>query len=127
MREIDQTYELLKDLDAWNLRGRYLLNELLAQISLYSCAGGVWTQTTDVEGEVNGLMTYDRRILRADVKRWRKSLQVSDGICAPQGIVQCILTSIRPCMMPRLIVLRASKSMSETSQSSLRWRRPRHK
>jgi beta-galactosidase len=24
-------------------------------------AGAVYTQTTDVEGEINGLMTYDRR------------------------------------------------------------------
>ena len=25
-------------------------------------AAGVYTQTTDVEGEVNGLMTYDREV-----------------------------------------------------------------
>ncbi|MBB02324.1 MAG: glycoside hydrolase family 2 [Planctomyces sp.] len=27
-------------------------------------AGGVYTQTTDVEGEINGLMTYDRRVIK---------------------------------------------------------------
>jgi len=47
-------------------------NELLARyrISMFwlwdlknkGIAGGVYTQTTDVEGEVNGLMTYDRKI-----------------------------------------------------------------
>ena len=30
----------------------------------------MYTQTTDVEGEVNGLVTYDRRIQRADEKQW---------------------------------------------------------
>ncbi|MDP6524470.1 MAG: glycoside hydrolase family 2 TIM barrel-domain containing protein [Kiritimatiellia bacterium] len=47
-------------------------NELLARFRLSmfylwelknkGIAGGVYTQTTDVEGEVNGLMTYDRAI-----------------------------------------------------------------
>ena len=25
-------------------------------------AGGIYTQTSDIEGEVNGLMTYDREV-----------------------------------------------------------------
>jgi hypothetical protein len=32
-------------------------------------AAAVYTQTTDVEGEVNGLMTYDRQIIKYDVER----------------------------------------------------------
>ncbi|MFG0327554.1 MAG: glycoside hydrolase family 2 protein [Phycisphaerales bacterium JB037] len=32
-------------------------------------AGAIYTQTTDVEGEVNGLMTYDRAILKLDDPR----------------------------------------------------------
>jgi beta-galactosidase/beta-glucuronidase len=35
-------------------------------------SGAVYTQTTDVEGEVNGLMTYDRKIDKVDVDRLRK-------------------------------------------------------
>ena len=27
-------------------------------------AAGVYTQTTDVEGEINGLMTYDRKVIK---------------------------------------------------------------
>ena len=27
-------------------------------------AGGVYTQTTDVEGEINGLITYDRKVVK---------------------------------------------------------------
>jgi hypothetical protein len=52
-----------------------LLNELKEQTILFSCSGGVWTQTTDVEGEVNGLLTYDRRALRTDVQQWKADIQ----------------------------------------------------
>ena len=31
--------------------------------------GAVYTQTTDVEGEVNGLMTYDRKVIKMDEKK----------------------------------------------------------
>lgn len=36
------------------------LNELCQQ----GIAGGVYTQTTDVEGEINGVMTYDRKVIK---------------------------------------------------------------
>ncbi|GAB1451421.1 glycoside hydrolase family 2 TIM barrel-domain containing protein [Draconibacterium sp.] len=32
-------------------------------------SAAVYTQTTDVEGEVNGLMTYDRKVVKLDEKR----------------------------------------------------------
>ena len=31
-------------------------------------AAGVYTQTTDVEGEINGLMTYDRKVIKIPAK-----------------------------------------------------------
>ena len=37
-----------------------MLNELRGQ----GIAAGVYTQTTDVEGEINGLMTYDRKVVK---------------------------------------------------------------
>lgn len=36
-------------------------------------AAAVYTQTTDVEGEVNGLMTYDRKVLKLDPARVRQA------------------------------------------------------
>ncbi|KAL5346725.1 hypothetical protein ACLOAV_008432 [Pseudogymnoascus australis] len=72
---INQTYEINESLDAWNYRSHFLLNEFLDQTKMFSCSGGVWTQTTDVEGEVNGLLTYDRRILRPDIAQWKKDIQ----------------------------------------------------
>ena len=41
-----------------------MLNELRGQ----GIAAGVYTQTTDVEGEINGLMTYDRRVIKVPAK-----------------------------------------------------------
>ena len=34
-------------------------------------AGAIYTQTTDVEIEVNGLMTYDRKVVKLDMERLR--------------------------------------------------------
>ena len=39
------------------------------------CAAAVYTQTTDVEGEVNGLITYDRKVVKVDVPRIAKGNQ----------------------------------------------------
>jgi len=71
---IDQTYEIDETVEIWNYRAHFLLAELLSQIELFACSGAVWTQTTDVEGEVNGLLTYDRRLLRADSAQWRADI-----------------------------------------------------
>lgn len=71
---INQTYEIDQTIDAWRYRGHELLGELLYQVKHYACSGGIWTQTTDVEGEVNGMMTYDRRVLRPNVTLWNDDL-----------------------------------------------------
>lgn len=42
-----------------------IVKELIGQ----GLGGAVYTQTTDVEGEVNGLMTYDRKVNKLDVAR----------------------------------------------------------
>ena len=39
------------------------------------CAAAVYTQTTDVEGEVNGLITYDRKVIKVDMPRIAKGNQ----------------------------------------------------
>jgi hypothetical protein len=31
-----------------------------------------------VEGELNGMMTYDRRIVRPDIQKWHADIQVSN-------------------------------------------------
>lgn len=54
-------------------------------MALFACSGAVWTQTTDVEGEVNGLVTYDRRIERPDVPQWQGDIQGLYDAAATRG------------------------------------------
>ena len=46
--------------------------EQLKQLIKQGCCAAVYTQTTDVEGEVNGLMTYDRKVIKMDEKKLRE-------------------------------------------------------
>ena len=56
--------------------GETLLNLVGRGIS-----GAVYTQTTDVEGEVNGLMTYDRKRIKLEENRLRKiNLEISNSL-----------------------------------------------
>ncbi|KAL4891829.1 glycoside hydrolase superfamily [Aspergillus ambiguus] len=82
---INQTYELDATLDIWNYRSHILLSELEDQIRRFSCSAGIWTQTTDVEGEVNGLMTYDRRLKRFNKEQWRADIQALYDAAATRG------------------------------------------
>ncbi|WP_328432479.1 PA14 domain-containing protein [Streptomyces sp. NBC_00453] len=50
----------------------------LAEVHALACKGGngaVYTQISDVEGELNGLLTYDRRVLKPDVQRVKAAQQ----------------------------------------------------
>jgi len=52
--------------------------ESLLKMSKSGFSAGVYTQTTDVEGEVNGLMTYDRKVIKIDEQRVR---EINKKIC----------------------------------------------
>lgn len=82
---INQTYEIDTTVEAWNYRSHVLLGELEDQVRRYACSGGVWTQTTDVEGEVNGLMTYDRRVKRVDEEQWKADIKALYDAAAARG------------------------------------------
>lgn len=82
---INQTYEIDENLDAYNYRGHLLMSELRDQVEKYACSAAVWTQTTDVEGEVNGFMTYDRRFLRLDEDQWTSDIQALYDAAATRG------------------------------------------
>lgn len=47
--------------------------EELKKLSRQGYSGAVYTQTTDVEGEINGIMTYDRKVVKMDEERIRKA------------------------------------------------------
>lgn len=46
--------------------------ENLIRLIPWCVTGAVYTQTTDVEGEINGLMTYDRKVVKFDQERMRE-------------------------------------------------------
>ena len=51
--------------------------DLLTDLKAKGVSAGVYTQTTDVEGEINGLMTYDRRVMKipaAKLAEWNQRL-----------------------------------------------------
>ncbi len=52
---------LPKDKAEWLERYRESIR-LLAELKKKGIAAGIYTQTTDVEGEINGLITYDREV-----------------------------------------------------------------
>ncbi|WP_030901682.1 glycoside hydrolase family 2 [Streptomyces sp. NRRL F-5126] len=64
------------DVDSAAYTDDYL--EKLGEVRKLACQGdngAVYTQITDVEGELNGLMTYDRKVVKPDVKRVRAAQQ----------------------------------------------------
>lgn len=53
--------------------------ERLKKLIPYGYSAAVYTQTTDVETEVNGLMTYDRKVIKLEEERIRKvNLEISN-------------------------------------------------
>ncbi len=65
---------LPKDKDEWLERYRESIR-LLAELKSQGIAAGIYTQTTDVEGEINGLITYDRRVRKIEPARLREIAQ----------------------------------------------------
>ena len=75
----DETYQILKSYKSQGLKilmhcftgSTTFANKLLEMVSL-GFSGAIYTQTTDVEGEVNGLITYDRKVIKLDLDRVRE-------------------------------------------------------
>ncbi len=62
---------LPKDESEWRERYRESIR-LLAELKEQGIAAGIYTQTTDVEGEINGLITYDRRVQKLEPEGLRE-------------------------------------------------------
>jgi beta-galactosidase/beta-glucuronidase len=59
---------LPRDMDEYS--ARYVKSlDLLKELKAQGIAAGIYTQTTDVEGEINGLMTYDRKVAKTPAHR----------------------------------------------------------
>lgn len=56
-------------------------NNMLMKLIGRGISAAVYTQTTDVEGEVNGLITYDRKVIKVDEQKVREAnLQISNSL-----------------------------------------------
>ncbi len=56
------------------LQQKYVdLSAHVAGLAKKGLGGAVYTQTTDVEGEINGIMTYDRKVLKFDPAALKKA------------------------------------------------------
>ena len=57
--------------------------QALADLKSKGVSGGVYTQTSDVEGEINGLLTYDRKVQKATPKELAEINKVLGNLEAP--------------------------------------------
>ncbi|MFO0942756.1 MAG: glycoside hydrolase family 2 TIM barrel-domain containing protein [Pirellulales bacterium] len=66
---------LPKDEAEYKQRYKTSIDKLL-ELKKQGIAAGVYTQTTDVEIEINGLMTYDRKVIKISAEELKKLHQV---------------------------------------------------
>lgn len=66
---LNNAYEIM--LNKKSLTDTYILmlNELEQMVRYYGLSAAVYTQTTDVEHEINGLVTYDRQVQKMDLSK----------------------------------------------------------
>ncbi len=61
-------YQSFKNTDTMFMRYKTLTDKL-AELIPHGLSAAVYTQTTDVEGEVNGFMTYDRKVMKMPLEK----------------------------------------------------------
>ena len=65
-------YQTYQDRAAYMEGLRKKMAALVPMKNELGVSAAVYTQTTDVEGEVNGLMTYDRKFIKVDAAKLRE-------------------------------------------------------
>ncbi len=80
--EPDRNWGYVKFKDAEEVTAEYeKYTDLLFDLISKGFSAAVYTQTTDVEIEVNGLITYDREVVKVDEKRvHRANLKISNSL-----------------------------------------------
>lgn len=86
-------YRTLNERD--ELQRSYLsLNDRLVSLARAGLAAAVYTQTTDVEGEVNGFATYDRKVVKFDIPTLAAAnRKVIEAASNPARLVELVPTS----------------------------------
>ena len=65
----NDAYEMMINKEQLSDTYVWMLNELEQMIKYFGLSTAIYTQTTDVEHEVNGLVTYDRQVEKMDFKK----------------------------------------------------------
>jgi hypothetical protein len=65
----NNAYEMALNREALTDTYILMLNELEQAVKYYGLSAAVYTQTSDVEHEINGLVTYDRRVQKMDLDK----------------------------------------------------------
>jgi len=84
-------YRNFKNADELTAAYRNLLGNLKPLIG-QGLAAAIYTQTSDVEGEVNGLMTYDRAMVKMGVETLRK---LNEKLYLPPPVIKTIVPASR--------------------------------
>lgn len=88
------------DVDRKQVQQKFVdLMEHVANLARRGLAGSVYTQTTDVEGEINGLMTYDRKVMKFDPAALAAAHRAVQA-AAEQGMKPCVEKSVFPRLDP---------------------------
>lgn len=65
----NNAYEMMLNKESLTDTYILMLNELEQMVMYYGLSAAVYTQTTDVEHEINGLVTYDRQVQKMDLSK----------------------------------------------------------
>ena len=68
----NDAYEMMINKDVLSDTYVLMLNELEQMIRYFGLSTAIYTQTTDVEHEINGLVTYDRWVEKMDLEKVRQ-------------------------------------------------------
>ena len=68
----NDAYEMMINKDQLTDTYVMMLNELEQMSKYFGLSTGIYTQTTDVEHEINGLVTYDRKVEKMDLDKVRQ-------------------------------------------------------
>ncbi|WP_380869591.1 glycoside hydrolase family 2 protein [Sphingobacterium corticis] len=77
----NNAYEIVINEDVLSDTYVYLLNEVEQRMLYRGLSAAIYTQTTDVEHEINGLVTYDRKVEKMDFQKvkWINTEIIKNG------------------------------------------------
>lgn len=68
----NDAYDMMLNKDILTDTYVLMLNELEQMVNYFGLSAAIYTQTSDVEHEINGLVTYDRKVEKMDLEKVRQ-------------------------------------------------------